>query len=55
MSNTETNCYTYKVEMTIQILAENEAQASAKLDMEGGYISKREVYLLDKTLIPIQE
>jgi len=42
-----TNCYTYEVKMLIQVLAEDEETASAKLDRDGGYITKREVVLKD--------
>jgi hypothetical protein len=48
----DTICYTYRVDMVIQILAQNEAQASEKLDREGGFISKRGVTLVDYTLLP---
>ena len=47
----ETNCYTYKVEMVIQIFAENLEQANARLDENGGYISSREVALLDTNTV----
>jgi len=52
MSNENTTCYTYKVEMIIQVLAQNENQASEKLDVEGGFVSKRETTLLDYTPLP---
>jgi hypothetical protein len=47
----ETNCYTYKVEMTVQVFAENLEQANARLDENGGYISSREVTLLDSNVV----
>jgi hypothetical protein len=47
----ETNCYTYKVEMVIQVFAENLEQANARLDENGGYISSREVTLLDSNVV----
>lgn len=43
----ETNCYTYKVEMIIQILAEDEESARSQLDKNGGYITSRKVSLMD--------
>ena len=52
MSDETTTCYTYKVEMIIQVLAQNENQALEKLDFEGGFISKRETTLLDYTPLP---
>jgi hypothetical protein len=38
-----TICYTYEVTMIVQILAPNKEIADAKLDREGGYVSKRDV------------
>jgi hypothetical protein len=38
-----TFCYTYEVTMLIQVLAPTKEIADAKLDKEGGYISKRDV------------
>lgn len=43
----ETSCYTYKVEMIIQILAEDEKTASDQLEKSGGYVTSRKVNLLD--------
>ena len=45
MNQQETNCYTYEVKLTVQVFAENEEQASFRLDQEGGFISQREVSL----------
>ena len=42
-----TNCYTYKVEMVIQILAEDEPSASDQLEKNGGYVTARKVTLVD--------
>ena len=42
-----THCYTYEVSMVVQILAEDEKSANEKLDSQGGYVTKREVRLLD--------
>ena len=42
-----TSCYTYEVDMIIQILATTREEAYEKLDREGGFISKREVVLKD--------
>lgn len=47
MTNEKTNCFTYKVEMIVQILAEDETKAKEKLDKEGGYVSNRTVKLMD--------
>jgi hypothetical protein len=42
-----TNCYTYKVEMFIQVLAEDEPTANDQLEKNGGYITSRKVILMD--------
>ena len=47
-----TTCYTFKVEMTVQVLSEEDADAArASLDQNGGFVSKREVELIDFTAI----
>ena len=47
MSNENTSCFTYKVEMIIQILAADEITARAQLDEKGGYVTSREVTFMD--------
>ena len=47
----ETNCYTYKVEMTVQVFAENLDQANERLEQNGGYVSSREVVLLNTNTV----
>mgnify|MGYP003326130194 FL=1 len=48
MSDTEkTSCYTYKVEMIIQILASDQESARSQLDEKGGYVTSRKVTFLD--------
>ena len=43
-----TKCYTYEVRMIVQIISDDDEQAAqAKLDKEGGYVTKREVTLVD--------
>ena len=42
-----TYCYTYKVEMVIQVLAEDEPSASDQLEKSGGYVTARKVTLVD--------
>ena len=39
----DTSCYTYEVTMLVQILAPSKEIADAKLDKDGGYVSKRDV------------
>jgi hypothetical protein len=43
----DTSCYTYKVEMIIQILAEDEPKALEQLEKNGGYVTSRKVTLMD--------
>ena len=43
----DTSCYTYKVEMIIQILAEDEPKAVEQLEKNGGYVTSRKVTLMD--------
>ena len=43
----DTTCYTYKVEMIVQILAEDEPKAADQLEKQGGYITSRKVTLMD--------
>jgi len=47
MSDKQTFCYTYQVSMVIQILADSEEDAKKQLDDKGGYVSNREVILMD--------
>jgi hypothetical protein len=49
--NENTSCYTYKVEMIIQILADNEITAKAQLDEKGGYITSRKVTFMDSVQV----
>jgi hypothetical protein len=46
-NNETTSCYSYKVEMVIQILAKDEKAAREQLDKNGGYVSSRKVNLMD--------
>jgi hypothetical protein len=43
----ETSCFTYEVNMIVQILATNREEADDKLEREGGFVSKREVSFKD--------
>jgi hypothetical protein len=43
--------FTYQVNMIIQIFAEDEDMAKAKLDKEGGYITKRDLELLNVAVL----
>ncbi len=45
----KTKCYTYKVEMIIQVLAKDLPTAAEKLNLVGGHITSRKVELLNTT------
>jgi hypothetical protein len=45
--NENTSCFTYKVEMIIQILASDETTARNQLDDKGGYVTSRKVTFMD--------
>jgi hypothetical protein len=42
-----TLCFTYEVTMLVQVLAKDKEEADLKLDKEGGYVSRREVFFKD--------
>jgi len=42
-----TTCYTYKIEMLVQVLAKDEPTAMDQLEKSGGYVTNREVTLMD--------
>ena len=42
-----TKCFTFSVAMIVHIIADSEEEAKAKLDKEGGIVTKREVNTLD--------
>lgn len=46
-----TSCFTYKVEMIVQILAGDEATARLQLDEKGGYITSRKVTFMDSVQV----
>jgi len=49
--NENTSCFTYKVEMIIQILAADEATAKQQLDEKGGYVTSRKVTFMDSVQV----
>lgn len=51
MSKDSSSCFTYKVEMIVQVLAENETAAREFLDKTGGYVASRNVSLLDSVTV----
>ncbi len=48
----KTNCYTYKVEMIVQILAKDLLTAANTLNTLGGHMTSRKVELLETTELP---
>ena len=46
-----TTCYTYKVEMLIQVLAKDEPSAMIKLEESGGYVTDRQITLMDSVAL----
>jgi hypothetical protein len=49
--NENTSCFTYKVEMIIQILAADETTARNQLDEKGGYVTSRQVTFMDSVQV----
>ena len=49
--NEKTRCFSYKVDMIVQVLAEDEKNARELLDKNGGYVSTRTVKLMDSILL----
>jgi hypothetical protein len=47
----DTSCYTYEVVMLVQVLAPSKEIADAKLNQDGGYVSKRDVEFKFSTLL----
>ena len=43
----ETKVFTYEVKMIVSVFDSNEKLAQEKLDRDGGFVSNREVTLLD--------
>jgi len=43
----ETKVFTYEVKMIVSVFETNEKMAQEKLDRDGGFVSSREVSLLD--------
>lgn len=51
MTEKMTHVYSYEVTMLVHILADDAAQARQKLDEQGGIVTKREVELLNASLL----
>lgn len=49
--NKNAHCYTYKVTMIIQVLADDEKTAREQLDSQGGHLTDRKVELKDSVAL----
>ena len=49
--NENTSCFTYKVEMIIQILAADQETARLQLDDKGGYVTSLKVTFMDSVQV----
>ena len=47
----KTQCFSYEVVMLVHIIADNEATAQAQLNEKGGIVTKREVKLVNTTVL----
>ena len=46
-----TACFSYKVEMIVQVLAGDEESARSQLDDKGGYVTSRKVTFMDSVQV----
>ena len=51
MSKESSTCFTYKVELIVQVLAPDEVSAKEFLDKTGGYIVSRDTTLIDTSIV----
>jgi hypothetical protein len=47
----QTQCFSYEVNMLVHIIADNEASAKSQLDEKGGIVTKRDVKLVNTTVL----
>ena len=47
----KTQCFSYEVNMLVHIIADNETTAKAQLDEKGGIVTKRDVKLVNSTVL----
>ena len=47
----KTQCFSYEVVMLVHIIADNETTAKAQLDEKGGIVTKRDVKLVNSTVL----
>ena len=46
-----TQCFSYEVTMLVHIIADNEETAKSQLDEKGGIVTKRDVKLVNSTVL----
>jgi hypothetical protein len=46
-----TQCFSYEVVMLVHIIADDEATAKSQLDEKGGIVTKRDVKLVNTTIL----
>ena len=46
-----TQCFSYEVNMLVHIIADDEITAKAQLDEKGGIVTKRDVKLVNSTVL----
>ena len=46
-----TQCFSYEVKMLVHIIADNEATAKTQLDEKGGIVTKRDVQLVNTSIL----
>ncbi len=46
-----TQCFSYEVNMLVHIIADDETTAKAQLDEKGGIVTKRDVKLVNTTVL----
>ena len=47
----KTQCFSYEVVMLVHIIADDETNAKAQLDEKGGIVTKRDVKLVNTTVL----
>ena len=47
----KTKCFSYEVVMLVHIIADDEATAKSQLDEKGGIVTKRDVKLVNETVL----
>ena len=47
----QTKCFSYEVKMLVHVIADDEATAKTQLDDKGGIMTKRDVQLLNTSIL----